>query len=88
MDVVTKSGEVVNISEKQVYTFPNGLLGFENFKKFLYSQPARHPACQRASLPERIYKVRARAIICWNFKKLTKKIVKILINVKYFYFHL
>ena len=26
MDVVTKSGEVVNISEKQVYTFPNGLL--------------------------------------------------------------
>ena len=36
MDVVTKSGEVVNISEKQVYTFPNGLLGFENFKKYLF----------------------------------------------------
>jgi flagellar assembly factor FliW len=53
MDVVTKSGEVVNISEKQVYTFPNGLLGFENFKKFALIESEYEPFFWLQSLDEK-----------------------------------
>ena len=53
MDVVTKSGEVVNISEKQVYTFPNGLLGFENFKKYALIESEYEPFFWLQSLDEK-----------------------------------
>ena len=53
MDVVTKSGEVVKITEKQVYTFPNGLLGFENFKKFALIESEYEPFFWLQSLDEK-----------------------------------
>ena len=34
MEVKTKSNGIVNVEEKQIVTFPEGLLGFEQYKKF------------------------------------------------------
>lgn len=34
MEVKTKSNGIVNVEEKQLVTFPEGLLGFEQYKKF------------------------------------------------------
>ncbi len=34
MEVKTKSNRIVEVSEKQIVTFPNGLLGFEEYKEF------------------------------------------------------
>lgn len=34
MEVKTKAKGIVNVEEKQLVTFPNGLLGFEKYTKF------------------------------------------------------
>ena len=34
MEVKTKSNGIVNVEEKQLVTFPEGLLGFEQYKNF------------------------------------------------------
>lgn len=35
MEVKTKSNGIVNVEEKQLVTFPEGLLGFEQYKNFV-----------------------------------------------------
>lgn len=35
MEVKTKVNGIVNVEEKQLVTFPEGLLGFEKYKKFV-----------------------------------------------------
>lgn len=52
MDVVTKSNEVVNVSEKQIYDFPYGLLGFEQYKKFALIESEYEPFFWLQSLDE------------------------------------
>ncbi len=34
MEVLTKANGVVSVEEKQLVTFPDGIMGFENYKKY------------------------------------------------------
>ena len=52
MDVVTKSNEVVKVSEKQIFDFPYGLLGFEQYKKYALIESEYEPFFLLQSLDE------------------------------------
>ena len=52
MDVVTKSNEVVKVSEKQIFDFPYGLLGFEQYKKYALIESEYEPFFWLQSLDE------------------------------------
>lgn len=39
MDITTKTGDILTITESDVYTFPDGLVGFEQYTRFVIIDP-------------------------------------------------
>lgn len=52
MEVKTKANGIVNVEEKQLVTFPEGLLGFEKYKKFALIDSEYEPFIWLQSLEE------------------------------------
>lgn len=52
MEVKTKVNGIVNVEEKQLVTFPEGLLGFEKFKKFALIDSEYEPFIWLQSIEE------------------------------------
>lgn len=53
MELATKSGKIVDITDNQIFSFPNGLLGFENYKKFALIETENEPFFLLQSLEEK-----------------------------------
>ena len=43
MEVCTKSGKIVNVEEKRLVSFPNGIMGFEQYKKYALIESEYEP---------------------------------------------
>lgn len=52
MEVKTKAKGIVNVEEKQLVTFPNGLLGFEKYTKFALIDSEYEPFIWLQSIEE------------------------------------
>ncbi|MCR5400017.1 MAG: flagellar assembly protein FliW [Treponema sp.] len=53
MEVTTKANGVVEISEKQIVNFPEGILGFENFHKYALINSEYEPFIWLQSVDEK-----------------------------------
>lgn len=53
MEVETKANGVVEVSEKQIVTFPEGILGFEDFHKYALINSEYEPFIWLQSLEEK-----------------------------------
>ncbi len=53
MEVETKTDGIVNIDEKQVVTFPEGILGFEKYRKYALINAKYEPFIWLQSLEEK-----------------------------------
>ncbi len=53
MEVTTKANGVVEVSEKQIVNFPEGILGFEDFHKFALINSEYEPFIWLQSLDEK-----------------------------------
>ncbi|MCQ2610647.1 MAG: flagellar assembly protein FliW [Treponema sp.] len=52
MDVKTKQGKTVSVEEKDIYSFPEGLFGFENYKDYAVIESEYQPFMWMQSLQE------------------------------------
>jgi len=53
MEVQTKSNGIVNVEEKQLVTFPNGIMGFEKYTKYALIESEYQPFIWLQSLEDK-----------------------------------